>query len=136
MEFRLRDRSPLVRVAPSLFARYDEAIAEIRKAQDLDPLSLINADLAEFLMLAHLNDESIQQSRKTIEMDPDFALAQNQLAQAYLAKRLPADAIPELKRAIELSDGSPTCTANLARAYVALGDRDKAVKLISELERR
>jgi predicted Zn-dependent protease len=65
--------------------RYDEAIAEMKKAENLDPLSLIiNADLAELLVLAHSYDESILQSRKTIEMDPNFALAHNQLAQAYL----------------------------------------------------
>src|ERR1700726_676198 len=64
----------------SLLGRYDEAIAEMRKAQDLDPLSLIiNADLAELLLIAHLYDDSVRQSRKTIEMDPNFALAHNQL---------------------------------------------------------
>jgi TolB-like protein/DNA-binding winged helix-turn-helix (wHTH) protein/Tfp pilus assembly protein PilF len=121
----------------ALFARYDEAIAEMRKAQGLDPLSLIiNSDLAELLMLAHLSDESIEQSHKTIEMDPDFALAHNQLAQAYLAKRMPSEAIPELKKAVELSGGSPTCTANLARAYVASGDRQRAVELMNGLKER
>ena len=121
----------------ALFARFDQAIAEMRKAQNLDPLSLIiNADLAELLMLAHLNDESIRQSRKTIEMDSNFALAHNQLAQAYLAQGMPAEAIEELKQAIQLSGGSPTCTANLARAYVALGNREKAVELINNLQAR
>src|ERR1700752_2184929 len=69
----------------SLLGRYDEAIEEMRKAKNLDPLSLIiNSDLAELLVIAHFYDESITQSRKTIEMDPNFALAHNQLAQAYL----------------------------------------------------
>jgi tetratricopeptide (TPR) repeat protein len=73
----------------SLLGRYDEAIAEMRKAQNLDPLSLIiNADLAELLGLAHSYDESVQQSRKTIAMDPNFALAHNQLAQTYLEKHM------------------------------------------------
>ena len=121
----------------ALFARYDEAIAEMRKAQNLDPLSLIiNADLAELLVIAHQNDEAIQQSQRTIEMDPDFAMAHNQLAQAYLAGHMPEKAIPELKKAVELSGGSPSCTANLARAYVATGDRNKAIKLIHQLQER
>jgi TolB-like protein/DNA-binding winged helix-turn-helix (wHTH) protein/Flp pilus assembly protein TadD len=121
----------------ALFARYGEALSEMQKAQNLDPLSLIiNADLAELLMLAHLKDESIEQSRKTIEMDPSFALAHNQLAQGYLAKGMPEDAILELRKAIELSGGSPTCTANLARAYVASGNRQKAVELMGELQHR
>jgi TolB-like protein/DNA-binding winged helix-turn-helix (wHTH) protein/Tfp pilus assembly protein PilF len=121
----------------ALLGRYDEAITEMRKARSLDPLSLIiNADMAELLVIAHRNDESIQQSLRTIEMDPNFAMAHNQLAQAYLAKGMPDKAIPELKRAIDLSGGSPTCTANLARAYVAAGDSNKAVELIQELKER
>ena len=121
----------------SLLGRYDEAIAEMRKAENLDPLSLIiNADLAELLVLAHSYDESIRQSRKTIEMDPNFALAHNQLAQAYLQKHLPDEAVAELQKAVQLSGGSPTCIANLARAYVVSGKRSEAVKLLSDLKRR
>jgi TolB-like protein/DNA-binding winged helix-turn-helix (wHTH) protein/Flp pilus assembly protein TadD len=121
----------------SLLGRYDEAIAEMRKAENLDPLSLIiNADLAELLVLAHSYDESIQQSRKTIEMDPNFALAHNQLAQAYLQKHMDDEAVAELQKAVELSGGSPTCIANLARAYVASGKRNEAAKLLSDLKKR
>jgi tetratricopeptide (TPR) repeat protein len=71
----------------SVLGRYEEAIAEMRSAKNLNPLSLIiNADLAELLLIAHAYDESIRQSRKTIELDPNFALAHNQLGQAYLQK--------------------------------------------------
>jgi TolB-like protein/DNA-binding winged helix-turn-helix (wHTH) protein/Tfp pilus assembly protein PilF len=121
----------------SLLGRYDEAIAEMRKAENLDPLSLIiNADLAELLVLAHLYDESIRQSRKTIEMDPNFALAHNQLAQAYLKKHMYDEAVAELQKAVQLSGRSPTCIANLARAYVASGKRREAVQLLTELKKR
>src|ERR1700726_4847467 len=121
----------------SLSGRYDEAIAEMRKAENLDPLSLIiNADLAELLVLAHSYDESILQSRKTIEMDPNFALAHNQLAQAYLQKHMYEEAVAELQTAVHLSGSSPTCVANLARAYVVSGKRSEAVKLLSDLKRR
>jgi TolB-like protein/DNA-binding winged helix-turn-helix (wHTH) protein/Flp pilus assembly protein TadD len=119
----------------SLLGQYDQAIEEMRKAKSLDPLSLIiNADLAELLVIAHFYDESIIQSRKTIEMDPNFALAHNQLAQAYLQKHMNAEAIAELQKAVELSAGSPTCIANLARAYAASGRNSDAVKLLSELK--
>src|SRR4029077_5730328 len=37
---RLRNRSPLVCLAFNSLGRYDEAIAEMRKAESLDPLSL------------------------------------------------------------------------------------------------
>jgi TolB-like protein/DNA-binding winged helix-turn-helix (wHTH) protein/Flp pilus assembly protein TadD len=121
----------------SLLGRYDEAIAEMRKAENLDPLSLIiNADLAELLVIAHSYDESIRQSRKTIEMDPNFALAHNQLAQAYLQKHMYDEAVAELRKAVQLSGGSPTCIANLARAFVASGKRSEAVSLLSDLKKR
>ena len=120
----------------SLLGRYDEAIAEMRKAENLDPLSLIiNADLAELLVLAHSYDESMLQSRKTIEMDPNFALAHNQLAQAYLQKHMNDEAVAELQKAVQLSGRSATCIANLARAYVASGNRNEAAQLLSELKK-
>jgi TolB-like protein/DNA-binding winged helix-turn-helix (wHTH) protein/Flp pilus assembly protein TadD len=119
-----------------LRGRNTEAITEMRKAQNLDPLSLIiNADLAELLLIAHSYDESIQQSRKTIDMEPGFALAHNQLAQAYLQKQIIDPAIAELQQAIQLSGGSVACTANLARAYAAAGRRTEAERLLRDLKK-
>jgi TolB-like protein/DNA-binding winged helix-turn-helix (wHTH) protein/Flp pilus assembly protein TadD len=120
----------------SLVGRNSEAIAEMKKAENLDPLSLIiNADLAELLLIAHLPDESIQQSRKTIEMDPNFALVHNQLSQGYLEKHMFAEAIAEIQKAIQLSGGSPTFTANLARAYAASGKTAAAERLLNDLKK-
>jgi tetratricopeptide (TPR) repeat protein len=49
----------------SVLERHSEAIAELRKAESLDPLSLIiSADVAEELLIAHEYDESIQQTSK------------------------------------------------------------------------
>jgi TolB-like protein/DNA-binding winged helix-turn-helix (wHTH) protein/Tfp pilus assembly protein PilF len=121
----------------SLMRRHGEAIAEMRKARSLDPLSLIiNADLAEILLIAHFDAESAQPSRKTIDMDPDFALAHNQLAEAYLHKQRRDDAITEFRRAVQLSAGSPICTANLARAYASAGRNAEAAQLLTDLKTR
>jgi len=121
----------------ALLRRYDEAIAEMRKAAALDPLSLvITADLAELLALAHSYDESIVWSRKAVELDPDFGLAHNHLGQAYLQKHMLDEAIAELRQAVGLSKGSPTCIANLARAYAAAGRRADAEHLLSDLKNR
>jgi len=121
----------------SLLGRNDDAIAEMKKAQRLDPLSLIiNADLAELLLIAHLTDESIQQSRKTIEMDVNFPLAHNQLGLAYLQSHRHDEAISELQKAVGLSAGNPTYTANLARVFAASGRRNEAARLLSDLKAR
>ena len=121
----------------ALLGQYDEAIAEMKKAESLDPLSLIiNADLAELFVLAHSYDESVRQSLKTIEMDPNFGMAHNQLAQAYLQEHKYQEAVAELQKAVQLSEESPTCIANLARAYALSGQRSEAVKLLTELKTR
>jgi Flp pilus assembly protein TadD len=121
----------------ALLRRYDDAIVEMRKAVSIDPLSLvINADLAELLALAHSYDESILQSKKTIEMEPNFGLAHNHLGQAYLQKQMTDQAIAELQKAVGISGGSPTCMANLARAYVLAGRRTDAEALLRELTTR
>ncbi len=91
--------------------------------------------MAELLVIAHHYDESILESRKTIEMDPNFALAHNQLGQAYLQKQMHDEAIAEMQKAVQLSAGSPTIIANLARAYVASGRRIEAVKLLQDLKK-
>lgn len=121
----------------SLLGRDNDAIAEMEKAVSLDPVSpIVNADLAELLLIAHLPDESIKQSRKTIELIPGFAFAHNQLAQAYIEKRMYAAAIAELKEAIRLGGDNPIFVANLARAYVGSKRRADAAALLEDLRNR
>jgi TolB-like protein/DNA-binding winged helix-turn-helix (wHTH) protein/Flp pilus assembly protein TadD len=118
----------------ALLGQNNEAISEMKRAQDLDPVSpIINADLAELLLIAHLPDESIEQSRKTIAMEPDFAFAHNQLAQAFIERNMYQEAIAELRRAIQLSGRNSTFLANLARAFARLNRRTEAVALLNEL---
>lgn len=120
----------------ALLGRNDDALDEMKKAANLDPLSLnINSDLAELLLISRFPDESIQQSRKTIDMDLAFPAAHNQLAQGYMAKHMYAEAIAELQKAIQLSGDSPIFTANLARAYVATNRKAEAVELLNDLKR-
>ena len=69
-------------------------------------------------------------------MDPNFGLAHNQLAQAYLQKHMYSEAVAELQQAVRLSGNSPTCIANLARAYVASGNRSEAIRLLDDLKKR
>ena len=116
--------------------RNDEAIGEMKKALALDPLSLIiNADLADQLLIAHSYEESIQQSRKTIEMDPNFAVAHYALGQVLVQVRMYDEGTSELEAAVKLSHGSPICTSNLAYAYAALGRREDALKILNELKK-
>ena len=115
--------------------RNDEAVAELRKAETLDPLSLIiGADLAEEFLIAHRYDEAIKQSRKTMAMDPFFAVAHYELGQAFVQKHMYKEAITELEKAIELSAGSTTYTSTLAYVYAVSGMRSDAVKILNDLK--
>jgi tetratricopeptide (TPR) repeat protein len=120
-----------------VMGRNDEGIAELKKAESLDPLSLIiSADLADALCIAHRYDESVQQSQKTVEMDPHFAVAHYQLGQALEQKHKHDEAIAEFRRAIELSGGNTTFESNLANAYAVSGRKEEAVKIVNDLESR
>jgi tetratricopeptide (TPR) repeat protein len=121
----------------SLIGRNSEAIAEMKKAENLDPVSpVVNADLAELLLIAQLPDESMQQSRKTMEMNPGFAFAHNQLAQAYIQQRMFGEAIGELQEAIKLAGNNPIFVANLARAYAGSNRKAEAAGLLNNLKKR
>jgi TolB-like protein/Tfp pilus assembly protein PilF len=120
-----------------VMGRPSEGIFELRKAESLDPLSLIiSADMADALCIAHLYDESVQQSRKTLEMDPSFAVAHYQLGQALVQKHAYDEAIAEFRRAIELSGHSGAFDSNLAYVYVLSGRTEEAMKLVEDLEAR
>ena len=117
--------------------RNSEAIAEMRKAENLDPLSLIiSADVAEILLVAHLNDEAIEQSRKTVDMDPNFAIAHYELGQAFVQKHNYNEALAEFHKAVDLSGGSILCRSNLAYAYAVANKRNEAVKILNDLKTR
>ena len=121
----------------SEMGRNSEAVAEMRKAENLDPLSLIiSADIAEILLVAHLNDEAIEQGRKTVVMDPNFAIGHYELGQAFVQKHSYNEAIAEFHKAIELSGGSVPCTSNLAYAYAVSNKRNEAVRILKDLKTR
>jgi TolB-like protein/Tfp pilus assembly protein PilF len=118
--------------------RYTEAIGEDRKAESLDPLSLIiSADLGdEALGPAGLYDQEMEQCRKTLEMDPNFAQAHMCLADSYVRKGMHKEAIAEFEKAIELSAGSLVYVSALGSTYARAGRRDDAIKILNELKAR
>ena len=86
--------------------RIDEALAEIKRAQELEPLSLIiNSALGEALDWAGRYDEAIEQFRKTLELNPNFAPAHQFLSLPLGQKSMHEEAIAELEKAVSLSGG-------------------------------
>lgn len=115
--------------------RTEEGLAELRLAERLDPLSLIiSSDLADALSIAHRLDESLRQSRKTLELDRNFALAHYQLGQVLVQKKMTAEAEQEFRKAIDLSGHSAAFDAGLASAFAASGRKDEAINVAHLLE--
>jgi Flp pilus assembly protein TadD len=114
-----------------------DGIAELRKAESLDPLSLIiKADIADALCIAHRYDEAVQESRKTLELEQGFAVAHYELGQALAQKHMYDEAIAAFQRAIELSGHNGAFDSNLAYVYAVSGRRDEAKKIMRSLEKR
>jgi TolB-like protein/DNA-binding winged helix-turn-helix (wHTH) protein/Flp pilus assembly protein TadD len=120
-----------------MMGRNSEAMAEIRKAESLDPVSLIiSADIADALCLAHLFDEAVQQSKKTLELDPNFAVGHFELGQALVQKHMYDEAIAEFQRAIELSGHSGAFDSSLGHVFAVSGRKEEAMKMIKVLRAR
>jgi eukaryotic-like serine/threonine-protein kinase len=114
--------------------RLDEAVAEARRAQELDPLSLpINMALGWILHMAGRTDEAIEQLRKTLELDPNFITAHHRLGLAYERKGMYEEAIAEFQKVFDLSGGKPLGLATLGRAYAVSGRREQGQKALAEL---
>jgi Tfp pilus assembly protein PilF len=76
--------------------RFDEALKEIKRAQELDPLSLIVITMeAQHYCFARDYDKGIDQCRKTLDMDPDFSPAHFFLCWNYLGKGMYEEALNE-----------------------------------------
>jgi TolB-like protein/Flp pilus assembly protein TadD len=118
-----------------MMGRHREGIRELRKAERLDPLSLIiGADIADALCVSRLYDEALEQSEKTLEMDPTFAVGHYELGQVLEQMHRHDEAIVEFQRAIELSGHSGAFDSNLGYTYAVSGRREEAIKIIKDLE--
>ena len=114
--------------------RLEEALAEARRAQQLDPLSpVFNAFVGATLLFARRYDEAIDECRKTIDLYPEFGVGHWYLGRAYLQKGRFPEALAELRDAVRLSGESPLMQGSLAFAYAASGDEAKARGMLAEL---
>lgn len=113
--------------------RTDEGVAELKRARDLDPLSLIiNTDLGLAFYWARRYDLAIEQLERAIELEPNFFRAHLHLGMAYERKMMYGEAIAELERAKCINENAWTLAA-LGHAYAAFGEKTKAEKPLKQL---
>jgi DNA-binding winged helix-turn-helix (wHTH) protein/TolB-like protein/Flp pilus assembly protein TadD len=117
--------------------RLDEALTEMKRAQELDPLSLvISEDLGVAYYYSRKFDEAVEQQRKTLELDQNYFFAYVRRGQAYLQKGMYTEAINDLTKARTLSGNWPVAVAELGCAYALAGQKLKARAILNELNER
>jgi TolB-like protein/DNA-binding winged helix-turn-helix (wHTH) protein/Flp pilus assembly protein TadD len=117
--------------------RTEEGIVRLQRARELDPINvdaLVNDGF--LLFLARHYDEAIQTLRSVLAVQPDIARAHWFMGYNLIAKGQPELAIPELEKAVVLSDRSPAVIGVLVRAYAHVGRRADALRLLAELKKR
>ena len=108
----------------SFLASHQEALAEIRRAHELDPFSLgINLDMGVVYLNARQYDEAIKHFQRANEMNADFLQAHLFLAESYEVKGMYEEAAKELEKVITLSGGRAEAAAPLRSGYRASGER-------------
>ena len=113
--------------------RCKEGQAQAEKASQLDPTSLaIRNYLTVSLYCAREYGRAIEQARKTLELDPGFALARSFLALSYIGQGRYTEAVQELEKL----EATNRYVGDLGYAYGIAGQREKALRLLSDLDAR
>lgn len=114
--------------------RFDEAIAEAKRTEELEPLSFVaSSHLGWIYYLAGQNDKAIEQCKKILELDPSSFPARRYLGLAYEAKAMYPEAIAEFQTGVKLS-GSPLMLALLGHAYAVSGKTAEAKQVLNDLQ--
>jgi TolB-like protein/Flp pilus assembly protein TadD len=114
--------------------RTQEAMCEILRAQELDALSLVySMEIAWNWFMAREYERALEQSFKTLEMEPLFTPAQHTLGLACEQMGRYEEAAAALQKALTGSGGNPVPLAALAHVYAVAGRRCEATKKLDEL---
>jgi tetratricopeptide (TPR) repeat protein len=114
--------------------RISEAMLEMHRAQELDPLALPIVAIAGWIFcFARQYDQAIEQSEKAIIMDPNYALAHGYLGMALEHKGMLKEAIAEFQ--FTLSGGLPIYLALMGHAYAVSDENDKVEVTLHELKK-
>ncbi len=115
--------------------RFDEAFTVLKHAIQLDPFSLIVAtSYAGISWLGRRWNEAIDQTRKVLDLDPNYIAGRWALARSYDCLGSYEAAIACAQDAIRLSGDNLFFITDLGHAYAAAGQREEAVRILDQLQ--
>jgi tetratricopeptide (TPR) repeat protein len=115
--------------------RHKDAIAALRRAVVLDPLSPITIqDLGWAFFYARQYDQALEHFQKALELEPHFANPYLGLGSAYTHKGMYAEAIAALQKAVDLTGGGQRAVGTLGYAYGMSGQREEALQALHTLQ--
>jgi TolB-like protein/DNA-binding winged helix-turn-helix (wHTH) protein/Flp pilus assembly protein TadD len=114
--------------------RTEEAIAEMKKGLEVNPLSVLDQwNLGWLYWAAADSEKAITQFQKILEIAPDSPDAHQGLGMAYASENRLAEAIAELQKAVTASEDNAWMIADLGYVYAAAGKRKEAYKVLNDL---
>jgi eukaryotic-like serine/threonine-protein kinase len=115
--------------------RRKESLAEIKRAQSRDPYSpIINANVAWCYYLARDYESAIQQARSTLELYPNFVVADEYIGQALAEKSKTDEAVAAFQKLVDAAPTDPSGKSWLAYVYGRAGNSGQALAYIKDLE--
>ncbi|HEY6339076.1 MAG TPA: tetratricopeptide repeat protein [Candidatus Sulfotelmatobacter sp.] len=113
----------------------DEAIAERKKAVELDPISpLLNSALGEAYYHARRFDVTIRQNKQALELDPSYAIALVNIGRAYEQMGMHPQARDAFQKILSLAPEDPAILALMGHEYAVAGDPVHAHQVLAKLK--
>jgi serine/threonine protein kinase len=117
----------------SALERYDEALALVKRAHELDPLAH-RSDVASTLLRAGRYEEARQTAERSIAFDPQFPRGHSTLGWACLKLGIAARGLAELEEAVRLAPRDTLFLGQLGQGYALSGQLDRARAVLRQLE--
>ncbi len=117
--------------------RFDEALAEGLRAQELDPLAfIIGTTVADVFFFSRRYDEAIERLQSILTMEPGFVPAHSDLGRALAQSGRHAEAIEEFTIGARLGGADPRAHGGLGHTFALAGRHEEARAVLAQLEQR
>ena len=114
--------------------RHTEALTEIKRGEELDPLGGGRLKEAIALRVAYRYDEAIEKLRQIIELEPDSTFGHGQLGITYAEKGIYTEAVAEVQQAISLGWKGTQQQIYSGYVFAKAGKSGEALAILNKLK--